>query len=71
MKLKDVMTTQVEVVRPEASIQEAAEKMRTLDVGALPVCDGQQLKGMVPTRTSPSGPPPRGATLKPRPCATS
>ena len=50
MKLKDVMTTQVEVVRPEASIQEAAEKMRALDVGALPVCDGQQLKGMVTDR---------------------
>jgi CBS domain-containing protein len=50
MKLKDVMTTQVEVVRPDASIQEAAEKMRSLDVGALPVCDGQQLKGMVTDR---------------------
>ena len=50
MKLKDVMTTQVEVVRPEASLQEAAEKMRSLDVGALPVCDGQQLKGMVTDR---------------------
>jgi CBS domain-containing protein len=50
MKLKDVMTTQVEVVRPDASIQEAAEKMRALDVGALPVCDGQQLVGMITDR---------------------
>jgi CBS domain-containing protein len=50
MKLKDVMTTQVEVVRPDAFIQEAAEKMRTLDVGALPVCDGQRLAGMITDR---------------------
>jgi CBS domain-containing protein len=50
MKLKDVMTTQVEVVRPDASVQEAAEKMRTLDVGALPVCDGQRLAGMITDR---------------------
>jgi CBS domain-containing protein len=50
MKLKDVMTTQVEVVRPDASVQEAAEKMRTLDVGALPVCDGQRLVGMITDR---------------------
>ena len=50
MKLKDAMTSQVQVVRPDASIQEAAEKMRSLDVGALPVCDGQQLKGMLTDR---------------------
>ena len=68
MKLKDAMTTQVEVVRPDASIQEAAQKMRALDVGALPVCDGQRLAGMVTAATSPSGPPPRGVTPRPRPC---
>ena len=50
MKLKDAMTTQVEVVRPDASIQEAAEKMRALDVGALPVCDGPRLIGMITDR---------------------
>ncbi|MBV9391374.1 MAG: CBS domain-containing protein [Verrucomicrobia bacterium] len=44
------MSTQVESVRPDASIQEAAQKMRSLDVGALPVVDGQQLKGMVTDR---------------------
>jgi CBS domain-containing protein len=50
MKLKDIMSTEVEVVRPDASIQEAAEKMRLLDVGALPVCDGLQLIGMITDR---------------------
>ena len=50
MKVKDIMSTQVESVRPDASIQEAAQKMRSLDVGALPVLDGQDLKGMVTDR---------------------
>lgn len=50
MKIKNMMSTQVESVRPDASIQEAAQKMRTLDIGALPVVDGQQLKGMVTDR---------------------
>ena len=50
MKVKDIMSTQVESVRPDASLQEAAQKMRSLDVGALPVLDGQDLKGMVTDR---------------------
>ena len=50
MKLKDIMSTEVEIVRPDALIQEAAEKMRSLDVGALPVCDGRRLIGMITDR---------------------
>ena len=44
------MTTDVEIVRPESSVTEAAKKMRSLDVGALPVCDGRRLLGMVTDR---------------------
>ena len=50
MKLKEIMSTEVEVVRPDSSIQEAAEKMSSLDVGALPVCDGRRLSGMITDR---------------------
>src|SRR5438094_7214992 len=50
MKLKDIMSTEVEIVRPDASIQQAAEKMASLDVGALPVCDGRRLVGMITDR---------------------
>jgi CBS domain-containing protein len=50
MKLKDIMTTEVEVVAPETSIAEAAQKMRSLDVGALPVLEGQQLVGVITDR---------------------
>jgi CBS domain-containing protein len=50
MQLKEVMTPGVEVISPEASIREAAEKMRHLDIGPLPVCDGDRLVGMLTDR---------------------
>jgi CBS domain-containing protein len=50
MQLKDVMTPEVEVIAPEASIYEAAEKMSHLDIGPLPVCDGECLVGMLTDR---------------------
>ena len=50
MKISDVMTSEVEVVHPDATLREAAEKMKALDVGPLPVCDGQRLLGMVTDR---------------------
>ena len=50
MKLKEIMTEDVEVVRPDDTLYDAANKMRTLDVGALPVCDGQRLVGMLTDR---------------------
>jgi len=50
MLLRDVMTINVEVVHPDAPLQEAAEKMKSLDVGPIPVCDGQRLVGMITDR---------------------
>src|SRR5262245_66116989 len=50
MQLQDVMTPAVEVIAPEASIYEAAEKMRHRDIGPLPVCDGERLVGMLTDR---------------------
>jgi CBS domain-containing protein len=49
-RLKDVMTLDVEVVHPEASLWEAAQRMAALDVGPLPVCTGDQLVGMLTDR---------------------
>ena len=48
--VKDVMTRNVETIAPSASIQEAAQKMKTLNVGAIPVCDGSKLRGMLTDR---------------------
>lgn len=50
MKLSEVMTASVEVISPDATLMEAAEKMRTLDVGPLPVCEGDKVIGMVTDR---------------------
>ena len=50
MRLKDVMTRDVELIRPDATVEEAAEKMEALNVGPLPVCDGRRLVGMITDR---------------------
>jgi CBS domain-containing protein len=51
MQVKDVMTRGVECVRPNDNIAAAAQKMKDLDVGALPVCgDDDRLKGMITDR---------------------
>ncbi len=49
-KIKDIMSRDVEVVRPDDSLQDAAKKMRSHDVGFLPVCDGQRLVGTLTDR---------------------
>ena len=50
MQIKDVMTRNVEVIRPDAPLQQAAEMMSRLNVGSLPVCDGERLLGMITDR---------------------
>jgi CBS domain-containing protein len=50
MELRDIMTRNVEVVNGNASLKEAATKMKKLDVGLIPVCDGDRLKGLLTDR---------------------
>ena len=50
MQIKEIMTRKVEVVHPEATLWEAAQKMAALDVGPLPVCNGDELVGMLTDR---------------------
>jgi CBS domain-containing protein len=50
MQIKDVMTSEVDIVSPSTSILEAARKMRDDDVGVLPVGEGDQLVGMITDR---------------------
>jgi len=49
-KISDVMTSNVEVVKPEQTIQEAATFMLRSDAGSIPVCDGERLQGMITDR---------------------
>jgi CBS domain-containing protein len=50
MKVKGVMTTAVETINPDSSLQEAAERMKDLNIGPLPVCEGGQVVGMLTDR---------------------
>ena len=49
-KISEVMTTNVKVVRPDETVQNAAKLMADLDIGAIPVCDGTKLRGMLTDR---------------------
>ena len=49
-RVKDVMTSHVQVVRPESPLKDAAVKMAEADVGAIPVCDGDRLVGIITDR---------------------
>ena len=44
------MTRDVEVISGSASVKEAAVKMKDLDVGLIPVCEGDGLRGMLTDR---------------------
>jgi CBS domain-containing protein len=50
MQIRDIMTPSVETVRPDDSLQAAAVRMKTLDVGILPVFDGEQVVGVLTDR---------------------
>jgi CBS domain-containing protein len=50
MKVKDVMTKVVEFVLPETTVQEAAGKMKALNVGPIPVCVGATVVGILTDR---------------------
>ena len=50
MQVSQILTRNVETIRPDLPVREAAQRMRSLDVGSLPVCDGRRLLGMVTDR---------------------
>jgi CBS domain-containing protein len=48
--IQDVMTRDVQSISPQETIQRAAQMMDELNVGAIPVLDGQKLVGMITDR---------------------
>lgn len=50
MKIKDCMTMEVELARPDMTLKEVAQKMRDGDFGSLPVAEGDRLVGMITDR---------------------
>ena len=49
-QVADVMTRDVRTLSPKDSMLLAAQAMEELNVGSVPVCDGEQLLGMVTDR---------------------
>ena len=50
MKVSEVMSTDVETVRPDQMAREAARFMLQADAGSIPVTDGDRLVGMITDR---------------------
>ncbi len=50
MKVKDVMHKGAEWVTPETAVSDIAQRMRDLDIGAIPVGENDRLIGMVTDR---------------------
>ena len=50
MKISEVMTRDVQTVRPDQPVQEAASFMLSADAGSIPVTDGDRLIGMITDR---------------------
>jgi CBS domain-containing protein len=50
MKIRDVMTKDVQVARPNDTIQEVAARMAAGDFGFIPVADGENLVGTITDR---------------------
>lgn len=50
MNLKDIMSRNVQVIAPDANLVEAAQCMKDLDVGGLPVCSDDRIQGFVTDR---------------------
>ena len=50
MKVSEVMTRDVQTVRPDQPVQQAASFMLSADAGSIPVIDGERLIGMITDR---------------------
>lgn len=47
---RDVMTRHVEVIRSDETVDVAAKRLADHDIGAMPICDGERLTGMLTDR---------------------
>lgn len=50
MKVRDLMSQNVQWVDPNQSLVEVAQILESSNIGSVPVCQGQQLMGMVTDR---------------------
>lgn len=50
MKIAEIMSPKVTMINLDTTLLEAAQKMKMDDVGALPVNDGEKIRGMITDR---------------------
>lgn len=50
MKMRDIMTHDIETLPPDATLMDAAQLMRDEDIGSIPVCEDDRLVGMLTDR---------------------
>lgn len=50
MKLSEIMSRNVKVLGPDANLLEAAQCMKDMDIGAVPVCANNRIEGFVTDR---------------------
>ncbi len=50
MLVKEIMTHNAEVVTPDETLEQAAKKMGELNIGPLPVCEGNRVVGILTDR---------------------
>ena len=50
MKVNEIITPDPKCISPDASLAEAAQQMKLLDVGMLPVCENDRLVGTITDR---------------------
>lgn len=50
MKLRELMTRDVHTCSPRDTVRDAAKIMRSIDVGIVPVCEGDKLTGVITDR---------------------
>jgi len=50
MKVREIMTSNVECLGPESSLKAIAQEMKSLDVGFIPICENDRLVGTVTDR---------------------
>jgi CBS domain-containing protein len=50
MRLREIMNQEVEIIGLDATLQEAAQQMRASNVGAVPVCEGNRVVGILSER---------------------
>lgn len=50
MKVREVMTSSVDWVSPDTSVVQVAQLMKKDDVGSIPICQGNELVGIITDR---------------------